>query len=217
MAWPQRLDRLYSQNPSATKIYCAIHCRNRADVAVPFQDVLVFRNGTSLATKFIANPSRLTNIPSSNLITHHMWNEVYFKVFTKDLPPYAKKAKISVIKLVATDLIFSFTVHKVLLTRLSTPRAAVVEAESKRTGLPYVKSVSEEFKCIYNIRLFIRTKHTSRSSLMKTTAGTTQCVSGISCECGRSCIGGTGRSLVMWLGEHRHNHEEGFLKKIRSS
>jgi hypothetical protein len=52
-------------------------------------------------------------------------------------------------KLVAPDVIFSFTVIcKVSLTCLLTPSAAAVEAESKSTGLPYVKDVPEEFKCI---------------------------------------------------------------------
>jgi hypothetical protein len=73
--------------------------------------------------------------------------------------------------------------------------------------IPYVKGVSEKFKCIgdqYNIRTIFKTKHTLRSSLMKTmlerdTQKMAQCVYSNPCECGRSYIGETGRHLAMWL------------------
>jgi hypothetical protein len=44
---------------------------------------------------------------------------------------------------------------------------------------------------------------------------TAQCVYSIPCECGRSCIGETGRPLAVQLGEHRHNLKKGFLERSK--
>jgi hypothetical protein len=82
--------------------------------------------------------------------------------------------------------------------------------------VPYVKGVSE-FKRIgnrYNIRTIFKTKHTLRSSLMKTRPErdpqqTAQCVYSILCECGRGYIGETSRSLVVRLPEYTHNPIDG--------
>jgi hypothetical protein len=92
--------------------------------------------------------------------------------------------------------------------------------EKKSLGslyIPYVKDVSETFKCIgnrYNVRIIFKTKHTLRNSFIKTRPErdpqkTAQCVYGIPYECGRSHIGETGRPLVLWLHEHRRNLKEG--------
>jgi hypothetical protein len=83
--------------------------------------------------------------------------------------------------------------------------------------------VSKKFKCTgngYNIRTIFKTKHTLRSSLMKTgperdLQQMTQCVYSIPCECGRSYTGKTGRPPAMWLCEHRHNLKEGLLEKLK--
>jgi hypothetical protein len=42
-----------------------------------------------------------------------------------------------------------------------------------------------------------------------------QCVFSISCECGRSYIGETGRPLVIWLHKQSHNLKEGLLEKSK--
>jgi hypothetical protein len=76
--------------------------------------------------------------------------------------------------------------------------------------IPYVKGISEKFKRIgnrYNIRTVFRTKHTLRSSLMKTRPErcplkTAHCVCSIPCECGRSYIGETGRPSAVQIREH---------------
>jgi predicted GIY-YIG superfamily endonuclease len=44
---------------------------------------------------------------------------------------------------------------------------------------------------------------------------TAQCIYSIPCECGRSYIGETGRSLAVRLREHRHNLKEGLLEKSK--
>jgi hypothetical protein len=41
---------------------------------------------------------------------------------------------------------------------------------------------------------------------------TAQCVYSIPCECVKSYIGETSRSLAAWLREHMHNFEEGILE-----
>jgi hypothetical protein len=80
--------------------------------------------------------------------------------------------------------------------------------------------VSEKFKRIgnrYNIRTILKTKHTLRSSLIKTRPErdpqqTAQCVYSIPCERGRSYIGETGRLLAVRLREQQHNLKEGLLE-----
>jgi hypothetical protein len=86
--------------------------------------------------------------------------------------------------------------------------------------IPYVKGISENFRRIsnrYNIRTIFRTKRTLGKSLMKTKQRdmqqTAQCIYSIPCECGRSYIGETGRSLAVRLREHRHNLKEGLLEE----
>jgi predicted GIY-YIG superfamily endonuclease len=66
----------------------------------------------------------------------------------------------------------------------------------------------------------IKTKHTLKSSLIKTRwerdpQQTTLCVYSIPCECGRSYIGETCRSLAVRL--HEHRHKEGLQEKSKLS
>jgi hypothetical protein len=83
--------------------------------------------------------------------------------------------------------------------------------------------VSGEFRRIgnrYNIRTIFKTKHTLRSSLMKTRPvrdplQIAQCIYSIPCECGRNYIGETGRPLAVRLCEHRHNLQQGLLEKSK--
>jgi hypothetical protein len=89
--------------------------------------------------------------------------------------------------------------------------------------ITFVMGVSEKFKHIvnlYNIRTVFKTKHTLRSSLIKTRSKTdpqqmAQCLCSIPCECGRSCVSKTGRPLAMWLHEHRHSLREGLIEKSK--
>jgi hypothetical protein len=82
--------------------------------------------------------------------------------------------------------------------------------------------VSEKLKRIENryIMMTFKTKHTLRSSLMKTRPErdpqqTEQCIYSIPCECGRSYIDETGRPLAVWLCEHRHDLQQGLLEKSK--
>jgi hypothetical protein len=84
-----------------------------------------------------------------------------------------------------------------------------------------VKGVSEKFKHIvnrYNIRTIFKTKQTLRSSLMKSRLERdrqqrAQCIYSIPCECGRSCIGETGRLIAVRLRGRRYDLKEGLLEK----
>jgi hypothetical protein len=78
--------------------------------------------------------------------------------------------------------------------------------------IPWVKNISEKLKKIGNsyIRTIFKTKHTLKSSLMKTRPEINlkqmgQCIYSIPCEWGRSYIGETGRPLAIWLHEHWQN------------
>jgi hypothetical protein len=84
--------------------------------------------------------------------------------------------------------------------------------------IPYVKGISEKLKHTgnYYIRTIFRTKHNLRSSLVRTRLEwdpqqMTHC--SIPSKCGRSYINKTGRTLTMWLPEHRHNLKGSFLEK----
>jgi hypothetical protein len=77
---------------------------------------------------------------------------------------------------------------------------------------------------VYNTQNYIRTtfktKHTLRSSLMKTRPEreplqTAQCIYSILCECGRSYIGETGRPLAVRFREHRRSLQQGLLEKSK--
>jgi hypothetical protein len=84
------------------------------------------------------------------------------------------------------------------------------------------EGVSE--KCIrtgncYDIRMIFKTKHTLRSSLMKTRLErdpnqTAQCIYSIPCECGRSYIGKTGKPLAKGLHVHRHSLKGDLPEKL---
>jgi hypothetical protein len=70
------------------------------------------------------------------------------------------------------------------------------------------------------MRTIFKTKHTLKSSLMKTMPErdpqqTAQCIYSIPCECGRSYIGETSRPLAVRPREHRHSLEVGLLDKSK--
>jgi hypothetical protein len=87
--------------------------------------------------------------------------------------------------------------------------------------MSYVNGISERFKRIgnrCNIRKIFKTKRILRGSLMKTRPERNpqqkaQCVYSVSCECGRSYIGETGRPLAVKLHEYRDNLKERLLEK----
>jgi hypothetical protein len=116
-------------------------------------------------------------------------------------------------------MIFSSTVFpKVSLTWLLIPSVVVIWIQSK--SLWNMKGISETFKHTWNqcnIRMLFKTKHTLWSSFMKTRPErdlleVAQCVYSFPCECGRSYIRETCRSLAVWFNEHRHRLKEGKVK-----
>jgi hypothetical protein len=88
-------------------------------------------------------------------------------------------------------------------------------AGSIRKSWPQSLGVPEKFKHVlnhYGIWIIFRTKHTLRSSVMKTRLEgdlqqMTHCIYSITCECGRP--------LAVQLCEHRHNLKEGLLEKLQ--
>jgi hypothetical protein len=67
------------------------------------------------------------------------------------------------------------------------------------TVIPYVKGISEKFRCTgnhFNVRTILKTKHILCGTLMKTGPArdaqqTKQCALNIPCDCGRCYIGET--------------------------
>jgi hypothetical protein len=92
----------------------------------------------------------------------------------KRVPPYAKNAEICVMKLVASDVIFSLPVMpEVSLTRLLQRQQSQEKREnaSGSVYIPHVKNVSRRFIRIgnrYNIRTIFRAKRVLWGSAMKT-------------------------------------------------
>jgi hypothetical protein len=89
--------------------------------------------------------------------------------------------------------------------------------------IPHVKGISDKFKWIgncYNIRTIFKTKHTLRNTLMRTRPMsdlqlTAHSIYNISCKCGRSHVGETGRPLSVRIGEHKLNLKNGLLDKSK--
>jgi hypothetical protein len=97
-----------------------------------FGDGLVIRKEMTMATRVYRNPTHAGRYFSFSFNHLQHVKRVQFRVFTVELPPYAKNDNICVMKLVAWDMIFSSTVIlKVLLTRLIIPRVTVVGINRK--------------------------------------------------------------------------------------
>jgi hypothetical protein len=157
-----------------------------------------------------------------------MWKEVWFRVFTIELPPYAKHDKIWSKKSAAWEVISSSAVYPQGFTgsAIICNGSGRLNKEQEPLGSvssPYVKGVSEKFKRIgnrYIFKMIFKTKHTLGSSPTKTRPErdplqASQCIYSIPCECGRSYIGETGRPLAVRLRDHRYNLQQGLLEKSK--
>jgi hypothetical protein len=169
-------------------------------------DVLVSRKETTLAYINPTHTDRYLNF-NSNYPPH--MKRGLFRVFTSELPPYAKNAKVGVMKLVALDVNFSLTIIDSFINLKVSSHPSKEEKPLGSVYFLYMKSVSEEVKRVgnrYNVRTIFRTKHTLRSSYMKPdrTEIRIRChsVYSIPRECGRSYIGETGRHIALRLREH---------------
>jgi hypothetical protein len=198
-----------------------------SDSAIAFLDVLVLRKEMSLATKVYRKPTH----------TGQYLN------FNSNHPPHVKRGLIqslhnraSTIRQERQDLFNEISSLGCDLQLNSYPQVFIdsvvnsngssqpkkVEKPQGSVYIPYVKDVSEKFKCIgnHNIRTIFKTKHTLRSSLLKTRLKRdlqqmAQSIHSIPCECGRSYIDETGRPLAMQLCEYRHNLKEDLLEKSK--
>jgi hypothetical protein len=85
-----------------------------------------------------------------------------------------------------------------------------------------VKGISDKFKRIGNrfIRTILKTKHTLRNTLMRTSPMsdpqlTAHCIYNITCDCGGRYVGETGRPLPVRIGEHKFNLRNGLLDRSK--
>jgi hypothetical protein len=147
-----------------------------SDSVIPFLDVLVIRKEMTLATKVYRKSTHTGR----------------FLNFYSNHPPHVKRGLIqslrgraSTICQVRQDLFNEISSLRRYLLRNGYPQGfidSVINSkgssgpnkEEKPLGyvcIPYVKGVSEKFRCIgnrYNIRMMFKTKHIVGSSLMKT-------------------------------------------------
>jgi hypothetical protein len=169
-----------------------------SDSAIAFLDVQDIRRETTLATKVYRKPT-----PTGRYLN-----------FSSKHPPHVKRRLIQ-------------SLHSRASTICQERQDLVKEISSLRSdlqlnGYPQGFIDSEKFRRIGNryIRTIFRTRHSLRSSLMKTRPErdqlqTAQCIYSIPCESGRSYIGETGRPLAVRLREHRHNLQQGLLEKSK--
>jgi hypothetical protein len=89
--------------------------------------------------------------------------------------------------------------------------------------IPYMKGISEEFRCTgerYNIKTVFKTRQTLRIMLTRTrphreVQDMRKCIYSIPCEFGRCYIGETGRPLGIRILEHMNNLKQGLMEKFR--
>jgi hypothetical protein len=144
--------------------------------AIAFLDVLVIKKGTTLATKVYRKPThagRYLNF-NSNYPPHvkrGLIQSLHNRASTicQERQDLAKK-----ISNLRSDLQLNGYPQGFIDSVINSKGSSRLNEEQKPLGsvyMPYVKGVSEKFKRIgnrYNIRTIFKTKHTLRSSLMKT-------------------------------------------------
>jgi hypothetical protein len=89
--------------------------------------------------------------------------------------------------------------------------------------IPYVKGISEKFRCIgncFNVRTIFKTKHTLHGTLTKTglvrdAQQMKQCMYSIPHDCGGCYINKTSRPLGVYIKEHKYNLTQGLLNKSK--
>jgi hypothetical protein len=180
------------------------------DGTIPFLDVLDIRKGSSLTTKVYRKPThtgRYLNYESNH--PPHIKRDVVQSLHSRaSIICQERQDLLNEINM-RRDLQLSGYPQRFIDSVLKSRGSCRPEEEERKNPLgllfiPYVKGISEKFKRIgnrYNIRTVLKTKHTLRSSLMRirperSPQQTANCIYSIPCECGRSYIGETGRSLA---------------------
>jgi hypothetical protein len=153
-----------------------------------------------------------------------MWKEFSFRVFkTASNICQERQDLVKEISILGSDLQLNVYPQGLTDSVINSKGSSRLNKEQKPLGsvyVPYVKGVSEKFKCIWNrydIRTIFKTKYNLTNALMKTRLERdqqqmAQTIYSIPCECGRSYIGKTGRPLAVQLREHTQNLKEGLLE-----
>jgi hypothetical protein len=176
--------------------------------AIAFLDVLVIREGTTLAIKVYREATHTGRYLNFNFnhppdvkrgFIQSLQNRA--SIICQELQ-YVVKENSSL----RTDLQLNGYPQSFTHSAINSNGSSHLKNEQKPLSsvyIPKVKGVSEKFKRIGNrySRPILKYKHTFRSSLMKTRPErdpqqTAQCIYSIPCECGRSYIGETGRPLA---------------------
>jgi hypothetical protein len=195
---------------------------------LPFLDVLVSKNGSTLSTNVYRKPThtgRYLHFDSNH--PHHVKRGVVrslihrASVICQDRHDFLNEARH-----IKHDLALNGHPSALVNSIISTPTTSPPDIDLTTQGtvvIPYVKGVSEKFRRIgnrYNIRTIFKTSHTIRRAIMKTRPDrdlleTRHCIYSIPCECGRCYIGETGRPLGVRLKEHQYNLKQGLLDKSK--
>jgi predicted GIY-YIG superfamily endonuclease len=196
--------------------------------AIPFLDVLVIRKGTALTTQVYRKPThtgRYLNF-DSNHPPHVKRGIIYSLLDRAATICQDRQDRLVEVSNLKHDFQLNGYSQGFINSVIRSKGSSLRKEEDKPLGIvyiPYVKGISEKFKRIgnqYNIRTVFRTKHTLRSSLVRTRPKrdpqqTAHCVYSIPCECGRRYIGETGRPMTVRIREHMHNLKQGLIEKSK--
>jgi hypothetical protein len=149
------------------------------DGTIPFLDVFVIRKGSSLSTKVYRKPThtgRYLNYESNH--PPHVKRGIVQSLHSRASIIWQERQDLfNEIKNMRRDLKLSGYQQRFIESVLKSGGSCRPEEEERKKPLglvfiPNVKGISEKFKRIgnrYNIRTVFKTKHTLRSSLMRTT------------------------------------------------
>jgi hypothetical protein len=199
-----------------------------SDNAIAFLDVLVVRGKTALTTRVYRKPThtgRYLNL-NSNHPPHVKRGLIQSLHHRASTICHERQDLVKEISSVRRDLQLNGYRQGFIDSVINSKGCSRLTEERKPLGsvyIPYVKGVSEKFRRIgnrYNIRTILKTKHSLRSSLMRTRPERNplhgaQGIYSIPCECGKSYISETGRPLAVRLREHIHNLQQGLLEKLK--
>jgi hypothetical protein len=174
VVWPHGPERLQNFLSHLNSLGPSIHFTMEIESysAIPLLDILVIRKETILATKVYRKPTH-DNFKSNYQL--HVKRSLIQSLHSRASTMCQERQHlVNEISNLRCDLQLSGYPQGFIDPVINFKGSSRPSEEEKPLGsvyIPYVKGISEKFKCIgnrYNIRTIFKTKHILRSSLMKT-------------------------------------------------
>jgi hypothetical protein len=230
VVWPHGPERLldFLSHLNSLRPSIQFSMDNRVRPCIAFLDIMVIREETTLANKVYRKPTHTGRYVkfNSNYPSHVKWGLIQSLHSRASTICQERQNLVKEISSLRSDLQLNDYPQGFIDSVIDSKGSGRLNEEQKplrSVYIPYVKGTSEKLKCVgnrYNISTIFETKHTLRSSLMKTRLERdpqqmAQCIYSIHCVCGKSYIGDKGRPLAMRLHEHSHNLQQGLLGKSK--